>query len=67
MLVYAYCAITRTNKLRNGKQRPVAKENKVKLAIFAWAVKQFMKFRLIWAKFLEDGLRSGILVHCVSH
>ena len=44
------------------------KENKDKLAGVARAVKQVMKLRLIWADF-EDGrgLRTGILLHCVSH
>ena len=43
------------------------KENKDKLAIEARAVKQVIKFRPNWAELLEDGLRSGILVQCVSH
>jgi hypothetical protein len=43
------------------------KENKEKLARVARAVKQVMKFRPIWADFFEDGLRTEILLDCVSH
>ena len=43
------------------------KENKDKLAGVARAVKQFRKFRLICADYFKDGLRMGVLVHCVSH
>ena len=43
------------------------KENKDKLAGVTQAVKQVMKFRPIWADYLEDGLRMRNLLHCVSH
>ena len=43
------------------------KENKDKLAVVTQAVKHVMKFRPIWANFCKDGLRTGILLHCVSH
>ena len=43
------------------------KENIDKLAEVARVVKQVMKFRLIWANFFKDALRTGILLHCVSH
>ena len=43
------------------------KENKDKLSVVAGAVKQLKKFRPIWADFFKDGLRTEILLHCVSH